>query len=110
MENEDKTICICGCERYFVQKSHWEKKKDTKREFGKDNPVYMHSSAPFVQAQTLNRVLKLCAKHSTEMQPIQTHIQHCQNNDDSSDNDDDLWKPIILMDSSAKQTSGMLSI
>ena len=49
----------------------------------------MHSSAPFVQAQTLNRVLKLCAKHSTEMQPIQTHIQHCQNDDDDSENDHD---------------------
>ena len=48
------------------------------------------------------------------MQPIQTHIQHCQNDDDDSDNNDDdgddLWKPIIFMDSSAKQTSGMLSI
>ena len=54
--------------------------KYKQREFGKDDPVYMHSSAPFVQAQTLNRVLKLCAKHSgTEMQSIQTHIQHCEN-------------------------------
>ena len=39
--------------------------------------IFMHSSPPFVQAQTLSRVLKLCAKHSsfeTEMQPIETHI------------------------------------
>ena len=73
----------------------------------------MHSSAPFVQKLCKPRLWtefsNFAQSTQLKLQPIQTHIQHCQNNDDDSENDDDLWKPIILMDSSAKQTSGMLS-
>ena len=47
--------------------------------FVKANPVYLHFSSPFVpgrpdfelSSQTLRKAL-----NSTEMQPIQTHIQH----------------------------------
>ena len=66
---------------------------------------------PFVhlQTQTLNRVLKLCTKHSNTQwnaNPFKHVFNIVKNNDDDEDNNahdgDDQWKSTLLMDSWAK--------